>query len=208
MKKHLAVLLIAIMAVSVLSVAGVVTTTPTAAASVFPPPPPVCLCYYSSPNPTPSNPPSWNPSVSQTVNVKLRVSPIVIWRGSEQIILVTVLYDKKNFDPLMGLPSLDTIRFGHKGTEAAPIASYNNNQGYATTDVNHDGYYDLTFAFRAKDTGLRPDDLSAKLTGYIHWVCLRPGCCRLPGSCDNCYCTLIVRQPIYMTGTAFPVVVI
>jgi hypothetical protein len=203
MKKHLAVLLIAILAVSVLSVAGVVTTTPAAAYEL---PPIRCPCYYSSPNsqwPV-DNPPGWG----STVNVKLRVSPIVIWRGSEQIILVTVLYDKKNFDPLVGLPSLDTIRFGHKGTEAAPIASYNNNQGYSTTDVNHDGRQDLTFAFKAKDTGLRPDDLSAKLTGQIHWQCLRPGCCRLlPGSCDNCYCEA-VWLTIDMTGTAFPVVVI
>jgi hypothetical protein len=193
MKKHLAALLIAIMAVSVLSVAGVVTTTTPAAASTG------CIAY-KSPNPTPTNAPTFSASFTQKVNVRLQVSPALIVRqSSNQIILVTVLYDKKNFDPLMGVPDLKTVRFGHRGTEAAPVASYNNGQGYATSDVNHDGMKDLTFAFSAKDTGLRPFDISAKLTGNVKYVW---------PSGDNCNTPKVEIMPIVMTGTAFPVFVI
>ena len=175
MKRYLAVLLIAIMAVSVLSAVAVVTTQ-TAAGSLPGPAP------WDPINPTPTKSPSWG----STVNVKLKVSPALVLR-KDQTILVTILYDKKTFNPFMG--PLGTVKFGRTGTEAAPIAQY-------TADVNHDGMKDLTLAFRAKDTGLGPSNFCAKLTGTI----LHP-------SCTGQNCPAVVYPPIYMKATALVLVV-
>jgi hypothetical protein len=173
MKKYLAAFLIAIMAVSILGAAGVLTTQ--TAAGKLPGPTP-----WDPINPTPTNPPSWG----STVNVKLQVSPTMtaLNPAKEQIILVTILYGKKTFNPFMG--PLGTVKFGRTGTEAAPIAQY-------TADVNHDGMKDLTLAFRAKDLGLRPYDFCAKLTGTIqHPPCTGPNC------------PAVVYPPIYIKATA------
>ena len=110
MKKYLAAFLIAIMAVSILGAAGVLTTQ--TAAGKLPGPTP-----WDPINPTPTNPPSWG----STVNVKLQVSPTMtaLNPAKEQIILVTILYGKKTFNPFMG--PLGTVKFGRTGTEAAQI---------------------------------------------------------------------------------------
>jgi hypothetical protein len=209
MKKHLAVLLIAIMAVSVLSTAGVVagasgsTVNPTAtpiSAPTFNPAP------EGSPNPLPTN----APGPGAAVKVKLQVSQLVVLPQSKQVILVTILYDKKNFDPLMY--GTESFAFGLKGTEASPVAYY-------TTDVNRDGYKDLTLVFNAKDTGLKFLSTKAKLTGSITFpsVCsydrlcvnkldsktslnsksqLKPVCLSHP------ICEMYQAMPISVTGTA------
>jgi len=159
MKKYLAVLLIAIVAVSVLSVAGVVTTSVAAG-----------WCGPPSSN-------ALNSQVGTTVNVNLRVSPAIIVPQSRQVILVTILSNKNNFDPQIGTLDLTTVKFGRAGTEAVPMSM-------SRTDVNHDGIKDVTLAFRAKDTGLRFFDRQAKLTGEINNV-MCPAVCG--GSCVHAF---------------------
>jgi hypothetical protein len=99
----------------------------------------------------------------------------------------------------MGALDLKTVKFGRTGKEAVPIESYFNGKTIATTDVNHDGMKDLTLAFRAKDTGLRPFDFYAKLTGNEQYI--------WPSGPD-CEIQQVEMMPIVMTGTAFPVFVI
>ena len=193
MKKYIAVLLIAIMAVSVLSAAGVVAAAnsqSTPAEKL-----PAGLPAAASPdNLSDQNPPmNILPIWGTTVQVKLVVSPlplVITVPQTNQLIRVTILYNKNGFDPLAY--NLETFRFGRTGTEASPITQY-------VSDVN--GYKDLTLVFRAQDTGLRPGDFSAKLTGVI-----RPTGCwdSTPVHCD------IVPPPWYhltVTGTV-PIVVL
>jgi hypothetical protein len=159
MKKHLAVLLIAILATSGLSAAGVVTTS--VAAGYCPPPGNNVL----------------NSQGGTTVNVKIQVSPaIIIPQSSKQVILVTILSNKNSFDPQIG--TLTKIRFGRAGQEAAPIGTPR------LADVDHDGINDVTFAFKAQDTGLRFLDFHAKLTGEIDNV-MCPAVCG--GSCVSAF---------------------
>jgi hypothetical protein len=184
MKKHFAVLLIAIMAVSVLSVSGVVSAQKVDPGDIKPLPD---VCSYtnlqSSPNPQPKNFPLWG----TTVQVKVQVSPKVTVLNSNQVILVTILYDRKNFDPLMYIES--TYTFGRTGTEATPIAR-------SVTDVNHDGYKDLTLAFRVKDTGLKLGDFRGTLTGNIPNF-------RCPPKCN---CPAMVSKPVWVKGTAYMII--
>ena len=181
MKKYFAVLLVAIVAVSVLSAAGVVAAA-------------------NSKNIPPEKPPANGlPSWGSTVAVKLVVSPLpvaVTVPQTDQLIRVTILYDK-NFDPLYYEPfthTTETYKCGRVGTEASPIKEY-------ASDVNHDGHQDLTLVFRAKDTGLKPGDLQGKLTGTI----AQPGCCNaVPYHCDM----VCPRDETFtVTGTAFVLVV-
>jgi hypothetical protein len=180
MKKHFAVLLIAIMAVSVLSVTGVVTAKTINPGDKFPPID-IDPCSYvnrqTSPNPEPTNFPGWG----TTVQVRAQVCPIVLSKSNQEI-RVTILYNKKNFDPLMWKASSYT--FGRRGTEAAPIAQ-------SVSDVNHDGYKDLTLTFRAKDTGLKTGDHSGKLTGNIPNFICQP----------RCNCPAMVSRPLWVTAT-------
>lgn len=190
MKKYFAVLVIAIMAVSVLSVAEVVTaqTKILNPPKGLPKPIPACIPagtsnLQTSPNPLPANPPIPGQSDSlNPVQVWVRVSPQMIVPKYQQVILVTILYNKKNFDPLMY--GTATYTFGRTGTEASPIAQ-------TTSDVNNDHYKDLTLIFRVKDTGLKPGDTVGILNGNIpNWVC----------HCD--ICPAMVVRPIFVTGTA------
>jgi len=207
MKKHLAVLLIAIMAVSVLSTAGVVagasgsavnpTITPISPQQAIDP------VQGNSPNPQPTN----APGPGALVQAKLQVSPLVILPQTKQTIRVTILYDKKSFDPLAY--SSESFNFGRTGTaaDAAPI-------GYSVSDVNHDGYKDLTLVFNAKDTGLKIGQ-RGKLTGTITLPrictmnCIKPidtltklNPSKFPSGCIGPICPDYVTMPIRVTGTA------
>lgn len=184
MKKHLAVLLIAIMAVSVLSVTGVVSAKNVNPGDGFPKPDNT-PCSYSPVQQSPNSQPRSFPGWGATVQAKVKVCPIIISKSNQEI-RVTILYNKQNFDPLMWKSS--SYKFG----EASDIVS-----ARSISDVNHDGYKDLTLTFKAKDTGLKSGDVRAKLTGNIpNFICQ-----------SGCSCPAMITKPLGVTATV-PVLVL
>jgi len=94
-----------------------------------------------------------------TTTVRIDVDPILILPKTNEIIAVTIESNKTTgFNPSTVIPS--TVRFGHSGTEASPLAG-----SITWHDDNHDGIKDLTLLFWAKDTKLLPTDTHAILTG-------------------------------------------
>ncbi|HYA33905.1 MAG TPA: hypothetical protein VEG65_07950 [Candidatus Bathyarchaeia archaeon] len=192
MKRILALALIAVVAVSMLSAAGVVTaantkTTASDASSVAAGP------IKGDTNPATNVVPIWG----TTVRVNIQVSPlplIITAPRTDQKIGVTIFYSKNGIDPLAY--NMMTCRFGRTGTEASPVSQY-------VSDVNHDGYKDLTLVFMAKDTGLKPGDFVGKLTGTI----VREGCWNTPDSKWHCDMVPFPGDYLTVTGTA-PVLVV
>ena len=203
MKKHLAIMLVAIVALSVLGAAEVAAAPannqgPVTSQSLTPiTSQPFVPAPDVSPNQAPTNP----PGPGAVVGVQIQ-GPKFIVPNSNQVILVTVLYNKRNFDPLEY--GGQSYWFGPAG--AQPFA-------YSIGDVNHDGYKDLTLAFYAKDTGLTPSFATwAKLSGTIS----------IPGGCRPTVCLakdsitklgpistkrVCIAEPICLQYVALPIVV-
>ena len=102
---------------------------------------------------------TFNIAAPTSASVKLDVFPTLILPKTNEIIAVTIESNKTTgFNPSTVIPS--TVRFGHSGTEASPLAG-----SITWHDDNHDGIKDLTLLFWAKDTKLLPTDTHAILTG-------------------------------------------
>ena len=93
--------------------------------------------------------------IDVTIDIKPGDEPTVMDPSSEGMIPVAILsnpeFDATSVDP-------DSVRFGARGDEAAPVRSMRE-------DVDRDGDTDQIFMFRAPQTNISCGDTSASLTG-------------------------------------------